>query len=92
MAEPKRRDPLKDYLKAVNDQIADREAAGVGPTPYLLEQKADLEAVLGVAKKEAPVEHKAVEQLPEHAVPESPQAPRRPGRPKKDVDDAAAGS
>jgi hypothetical protein len=48
--------------------------------------------VLGVAKKEAPVEHKAVEQLPEHAVPESPQAPRRPGRPKKDVDDAAAGS
>ena len=99
MSAPKLRDPLRDYLKAVDDQIADRAAAGVGPTPYLLEQKAELEAALGIAKPEpktepkpevAPepeLEHKAELPLEETAV------PRRPGRPRKNPDvDSAAGS
>ena len=85
------------YLKAVNDHIADREAVGVGPTPYLLEQKAELEAALGLAKPVAVVdvaarvepelERKDAEPLPETVT------PRRPGRPRKVSDvDSAAGS
>jgi hypothetical protein len=89
MSEPKQR--LADYLKAVDDQIADRAAVGVGPTPYLLEQKAELEAALGLTKPAAAVhvepelERKDLEPAAEMAV------PRRPGRPRKvtDVDSAA---
>ena len=47
---------LADYLKAVNDHIASRASAGVGPTPYLLQQKAELEAALGITKPVAVVE------------------------------------
>lgn len=101
MPDPKIREPLKDYLKAVDDQIAVRESVGAGATPYLLVQKAELEAALGLSKAPEPapepevkpeVEHKAVEEAPERAVPEAPVEPRRPGRPKKNPDDSATDS
>lgn len=94
----------EDYLKAVLDQIAERESVGGSATPYLLSQKADLEARLGLTKPVEPVaapvlsavveplEHKAEVPAPEHAVPEAPESARRPGRPKRVADDAAAGS
>ena len=98
--QPKIREPLKDYLKAVNDQLAERGSVGAGPTPYLLQQKAELEVALGLSKPEPepepvpepqpePVEHKAVGAAPETAVPAAPEEPRRPGRPKKNPDDSA---
>lgn len=98
MSDPQIRNPLADYLKAVNDQIAERESVGAGATPYLLEQKAELEAKLfpkPVAAPEpapepvevvVPLEHKAAEPAPEHAVPESPESARKPGRPRRDVE------
>lgn len=92
MPEPKIREPLKDYLKAVESQIAERESVGAGATPYLLVQKAELEAALGLSEPAAvaePVEHKAAEPAPETAVPDAPAEPRRPGRPKKTPDDSA---
>ena len=79
---PKLRNANEDYLKAVNDQIAERESVGVGATPYLLQQKAELEAKLGIHKFEE-FEHAAAEPLPETVV------PRRPGRPRKNPDSAA---
>lgn len=90
---PKLRDPLADHLKAVNDQIADRASVGVSATPYLLQQKRELEAKLGIAPEvkpevrpvEALLERKDVESAPEVVV------PRRPGRPRK-IDVAPAGS
>jgi hypothetical protein len=93
-SQPKLRDPLADYLKAVNDQIAERVSVGAGATPYLLTQKAELEARLGIAKAveprpayEAGLEHTAADPLPEDT------APRRPGRPRKNPDaDSTAGS
>jgi len=98
--QPKIREPLKDYLEAVNSQIAERESVGAGATPYLVVQKAELEAALGLTKPEVKpeaVERKDAEPAPERAVPDAPERAvpepqRRPGRPKKDVDDAAAGS
>jgi hypothetical protein len=95
MADPKLRNPLEDYLKAVNDQITERESVGAQATPYLLVQKSELEAKLGIAFPKPPevpetdpgLEHAAAEPLPETAV------PRRPGRPRKYPDaDSAAGS
>jgi hypothetical protein len=97
VSEPKFRDPLRDHLKAVNDQLAEREAVGAGTTPYLLEQKAELEAALGLTKPAAVVdvaahvepelERKDLEPAAETAV------PRKPGRPRKVSDvDSAAGS
>jgi len=86
----KARDPLRDRLKAVNDQIADRENVGLAATPYLLQQKAELEARLGivtppVAVQSPSFERKDVEPPTERAV------PRGPGRPRKHGDDGAAG-
>lgn len=93
MPEPKIREPLKDYLKAVNDQIAERESVGAGATPYLLEQKAELEAALGLTnaaepevksspkpevRLEAELEHKAAEPAAEAVVPRGPGRPRKP--------------
>jgi hypothetical protein len=93
MSEPKLRNPLRDYLKAVNAQIAERESVGAGATSYLLEQKAELEAKLGITKAEPRpfhepgLEHTAADPLPEDT------ARRGPGRPRKYPDaDTATGS
>jgi hypothetical protein len=103
MPDPQIREPLKDYLKAVNDQIAVRESVGVGATPYLLVQKAELEAALGLTKAPEPAPEPAPEVKPEpvrleaeverkdaEPAPETavPEAARRPGRPKKNPDDS----
>lgn len=99
--QPKVRDPLADYLKAVNDQIAERVSVGVAATPYLLQQKAELEARLGIGtpvvsepvapepevKPEPPLERKDAEPAEETVVPRGPGRPRKPGN-----DTSAAGS
>lgn len=92
--QPKLRDPLADYLRAVNDQLAERESVGAGSTPYLLQQKAELEARLGIASygvvedsATPELERKDAEPAPEKAV------PRGPGRPRKNPDaDSTPGS
>jgi hypothetical protein len=86
--QPKLRDPLRDYLKAVDDQIAERESVGVAATPYLLAQKAELEARLGIVEPGAePLERKDAAPAPETVT------PRGPGRPRKPTDaDRAASS
>lgn len=94
MSDPKRRDALADYLKAVSDQIAVRESVGAGATPYLLVQKAELEAALGIANSVEPVEHSVPEPFERKDLEPSVEmvVPRRPGRPRKPSDaDRAAG-
>lgn len=86
---PKPRDAHADHLKAVNDAIAERENAGLQATPYLLVQKTELEAKLGIVHKstEPTFEHAATDPLPENAI------RRGPGRPRKPSDaDRATGS
>lgn len=79
------RDGDRDALQAVNAQITERESVGAGATQHLLEQKAGLEAKLGIAPEVKPearpaepaFERKDLDPAPEQAV------PRRPGRPRK---------
>jgi hypothetical protein len=92
------RDPLKDSLKAVEENLAERAQGGLGPTTHLLEQKTELEHALGFGfvkpaepgAKPTPapeLEHAAADPPPETTT------PRGPGRPRKPTDaDRAAGS
>jgi|ERR1700722_2734984 len=97
--QPKVRNPLGEYLKAVNDQLAERESVGAGPTPYLLQQKAELEAALGLTKKPEPepkpepkpeVKLEAELERKDAEAPAETVVPRGPGRPRKP--DATSGS
>jgi hypothetical protein len=91
-APPAPRNANVDYLKAVNASIAERESVGAQATPYLLLQKSELEAKLGISVPEVPstdpgLEHASADPLPENA------ARRGPGRPRKNPDaDSTSGS
>lgn len=74
---PPPRDPLVDYLKAVNDQIAQRESVGLEATPYLLQQKSELESKIGRTQKTGALESKVADPAPETAVPAEPSRPRK---------------
>lgn len=93
---PKVRDPLVDYLKAVDDQIAERAVSGLAATPYLLQQKAELEARLGVnqvvecAVDPEPVVEPVLECAAADVLPENTSAVKRPGRPRKVLDGSGA--
>ena len=91
------RDVDAEYLKAVEDTIARRKAAGKEPTPFLLQEKALLEAKIAAKHpserpaapehRPGPIsEHKAAEPPAEAAV------PRKPGRPRKADVDRASGN
>lgn len=84
------RDPDRDRLRAVEDLIALHRSVGKQPTPYLLQQKAEWEAKLGISPEARPVEaafeRKDLASAPEVAV------PRGPGRPRKIDVAPAAGS
>src|ERR1700739_4784212 len=84
---PAIRDPLAEYRKAVEAQIALHRSVGEEPTPYLLHQLAELDARQGRKPEPAPeLEHAAADPLPENTV------RRGPGRPRKPSDaDRAAG-
>ena len=93
-AQPARiRNPLADYRKALEDQVALHRSLGEEPTPYLLQQLAELDAREGrfVEKVEPGRFAQSFERKDENP-PMEQAVPRRPGRPRKPTDaDRAAG-
>lgn len=82
---PKIRDVDGDCLRAVEESIALHRSVGREPTPYLLQQKAEWEAKLGIKPEVRPVEAPEFEHAAELPL-EEKAVPRRPGRPRKVVE------